>query len=835
MGKGYDYVRKVALEAAKAQMQKLVAQNAANPGDCQVGQLSAIPGNTTDGNTVQNMIANFPDGTSATVAVQGLPGDYVIVCAGIAVVPEPRQVQLDGLINNALILGFDSITNDLYVRKLGSALKYVIPKSLDGGAFAFDSRIDPTQFQGRFASDGKALMIGGFFQDIPTEIAPPGQGIIPFNPPVDGSNNGAYQVAYEGYSYHTFAQYAVFTDFSLSTDSNNVTSFNYGDSFGGYLDLTEETENKIAAPTQQGLGSAAVYRLYPSQADLYTPTQNTADGTAQFTEARFFPAVNQSFTTSGDPFTFLDSIEVEETYFNIATSGDLQTVWSNDGQTYPLFMGKGQLWGCTPSNLLYAFNVDATGTYTLDIVSDITYATLYKIDSQRMQTYSTFSFSIAARPDFGEDGEFADCYNNQLISQSYSNIYSPYYAYIQPFHNITFDRYIVNGNINPIGAEQIVISQGGTGTFLSDPNNPGKFLTVSGGLTAVETDFGPICAGGSECVYFVLTSVGPDGKGICGGPGETESCILCGYVTDNNFQVTDYDGTFFSIDDFGPLFESGGYGSFFIFNRDGGCNPPACSGANGFMSVMDSFFFNDSIEGSFDGYRFGRGIASFNSALTISPDPDNPGTFQIVDNYIGPSIAVSRLTSPLSQNHLYEVFRSTTNTTACVYQLADPYVLPMPQSQPSYQDLIDELNNPLAFDGVDVIDQNIIPPSAGGNNGSGGFDMFFWSSPYVTLAGGITVNQSNYVQPPDVFTDTILSPHGTWPFADQLLKGADSYVVQGYSFVQDEDGNIEETIVSYNIAPNGLTTKSTSAIASLKVTGEFVEDWILPLKVGNNA
>ena len=96
-GAGYNYVRKKAIEAAKAQLSKLSVQNTVNTGACQPAQLSA-----------DRTQATFPDGTTQTVVPQGLPGDYAIVCNSVATVPEPIGSFLDSA--NPLGYGIQLVT-----------------------------------------------------------------------------------------------------------------------------------------------------------------------------------------------------------------------------------------------------------------------------------------------------------------------------------------------------------------------------------------------------------------------------------------------------------------------------------------------------------------------------------------------------------------------------------------------------------------------------------------------------------------------------------------------------------------------------------------------------
>lgn len=836
MGKGYEFTKKEALDAARILLQKLIADNTVSPQDCQVGLLNST-----------RTQATLPDGSTIDVVPEGLPGTYALICNGLVVVPEPTQVNISGQSNQGYVLGFDEPTNEYYLRKIGSPNIAIIPKTLPITGEKLDDRIQLSDRGAKLASDGKALMIGGFYQDIPADY-----NFFDF----ENSNDNAYNgTPVPGYTYHTFANWIIFTGISITFDNaTSTTTFSYTNAFFGQKDLTEEAADKIPAPVQQGVGSSQVYRLFPSQADLYLPSLNTATGAAGYAHARFFPAAYETFTTVGDSFSFLVAQGLamgQPEFVTTSTSGEKQTYWINDGHTYPLFMGKDQPWGCTPSNLVFAFNIDSTtGNYVLDIVSDISYGTSYQIALDRIQTYNTWTFNLASGPFWC--GNSLNCYSTQIQQQNYTNILEnpTLYPFIPPFHNLHTDEYIINGITNvtgpifrssansPYGFPQINYASGGDRLSFGPLS---CFSHENGTTIATSTYFGDLCSSAFSdfpCLYFFITTTGDGGgaAGSCTGPGLTQTCHQCGYVSTGNYQITDWDGTFFSINDYGPLFTNAGLSGFFIFLRDGGCNPPSCPGSNNFMSVLDSFFFTFS-GGFFDAYRFGRGICAFNNIANIVPLHDFNNSYQSQDIYEGPSIVVSRLMSPLSQNHLYQVFRGPAGQKACTYQIADTYASPDANAGTvlGYQDLINELDNPLAYDGVDVIDsdiQNQVPVPGG----SSSFSAFCFATNYTDE--GIFVNQANFEQPPDVMTDKVLAPFGTWPFTDELLKGVDSYIIQGYSVLQttndDQTTTTREYIVTYTVDSTGLTeqTKVTSGLSNFQ--NEIVMDYLSPIKVEVN-
>lgn len=828
MGKGYDYTRKVALEAAKAQLDKLLSSNAVKKSDCQVGLISNDLGQVT-----------YADGTQQILTgIIGQIGQALIVCNGIAINPEPVQVQLDAGGSKGMIVGFNSSDKSYYLRNIGNPSKGMIPPGDPNNlSLTLDTRIADKDRSARISADGKALVIGGVFQDIPADY-----DFSKF----ENSNTNAYNpTPVPGYSYHTIVQYVIYTSPKLVTVTENgtaVTKFQFDQGFFGSLDVTEEATGKIPPPAQEGLGSSAVYRMFPSSADLNVPTQNTVTGAPAYSHARFFPAVFQSYITQGAPFTVFNPI-ANTNYTQVQTTGNMNTAWSGNGDSLPLFKGKDQPWGCTEAQFLFAFNIQTVedeansvpvDSYVLDVICDITYGTSFQIDSDNIQTYNEWAWQQPA--DLHGNVFFANCHSSQLASQNYINaITNPgLYPFIPPFHNLAADEYKIPGTITPKGLAlfepNLVYDQGGFGTFLINPDGSGD--VVSGSLTATFTNFGPLCNQGSNCIYFFLKGQGPDGSGQCRGPGLTETCDFCGYVTSNEYTIRDWDGTFFDITNFGPLFNAG-IGGFFIFPRDGGCAPPICPGTNGFMSVVDSFFL-DFTGGFFDAYRYGRGICAFNRMAVIAPVIAGTG-FEFVDQaYKGPTIVVSRLMSPLAQNHLYQTFRGSTNNTACTYQVVDPYVPPDADGQhvQNYQDLIDELNNPAAFDGQDVIDadiQNQVPVPGH----TIAFSAFFWGDNYTDE--GIAVDQSNFVAPPDVMTDKILSPHGTWPIPYTLIKGVDSYIVQSYDILTTTVGGVvtkQERIQIYNIAVDGLISTGRQSLGSYQLTEELILDWMLPISVG---
>lgn len=821
MGKGYDYVREVAIAAAQAQLAKLFKNNTLTPGDCQVGRLNQT-----------RTLATLPDGTQITVNPQGLVGDFAVICNGMAVVPEPTQVSTDDNRGAGLIIGFDQTAGQYYLRHIGSANKAVIPMSTPTN-FSLDERIVFADRSASLSADGKALMIGGVFQDIPKG----------WNPQENSAtfNNAIYRTPQPGYSYHTIAQWIIYLNPTVVVDAQGVVTFNYSDGFEGQLDLTDEAQDKIPAPIQQGLGSNAVYRLFPSHADLYLPTLNTVDGSAGYASARFFPASHMAMTSSTPDYELPKTPFPNAKFSNWTTSGDDQIQWSGDGHAYPLFRGKNQPWGCTPSNIQFVFNCGADGSYTLDIVSDISYATLYKIDFERIQAYNTFNYLYPAS--LSTSNNSGQCYTGHTLSQSFTYTIEEQYPFLLPFHNLGGDRYLVSGLGGPFlttPIPQIVYFQGGQGTFLGNDNHGHLLPPVAGSQTAVYTDFGPLCPG-FDCIYFSITAQGPDGSGGCRGPGLTESCDECGSPSTGNFQITDWDGTFFSINDYGPLFSGGlsglrpagaGFDVFFLFLREGGCNPPSCPGNQTTMSIIDNFFF-DFTGGGGDAYRFGRGICAFNKVAHIEKIPGtSPAQFAFQDQYQGPSITLSRLMSPLAQDHLYQSFRSpSTGATACTYQVADPYIPPTSgQNTVTWQQFLGELFNfdSIAYNGGNPFAED---PGALQNPASTreGFSAFFFAGNYTNDAQ--IVSATNFSQTPDVMTDKVLAPHGTWPFADQLLKGADSFIIQGMSgFV---DG--EEFIINYKIAADGQISIGKTISGPTPFAEETIMDFIAPLQVGNNA
>ena len=216
--KGFEFTQRAALAAAKIQIQKLLNNNTLDNGDCQVAQLSLSDSGSA--------LATFVDGSTQIVQCQGRPTGYALVCGGLAVVPEPTQIQLDSGGGSGYILGFTQATNTFYIRKIGSKVLFNIPSS----PVALDSRIftnssNNTNICARIAADGGALVIGGFYQDIPADF-----NVANYENSEDHPYDGA---PIEGFTYHTFANWIIYQGFALNTDAEGNTTFNYAFSSSG--------------------------------------------------------------------------------------------------------------------------------------------------------------------------------------------------------------------------------------------------------------------------------------------------------------------------------------------------------------------------------------------------------------------------------------------------------------------------------------------------------------------------------------------------------------------------------------------------------------------------
>jgi hypothetical protein len=795
MGSAYDYIKRQAIRNAKRKFSNVnTSTTNVNP----AYQIAKINQERTQ--------ATFADGTSQTISPAGIPNDYNIVMGGEAVQPAPNQYFLSGGSIKALVVGIMP-DDSFYIRQLGDDVLYQIPtKGLPGGGL--DPRILPSETQVKISPDGKAVLIGGSYQDIP----------------YTGAQEGAPQ---PGYTYRTYCNWILFTGVRPSenepsaggttTPSDYCKSFMlYSAATVGKLDVTSECDDKIPPPGQEEVGSASIYRLFASAGDLYLPSTNVVGPGVAYAYARFFPMVYNNYTTATRD-AIVGTYPTVQTVYGIKANGEEYINWSADAKGNAMFRYEGQPVSITRANLLYVLSQIRTDgpnadLYTVDIVGDFTYSAIYKIDSIRATTYDEWNFtapSVAAALCNTEQS----CYSTQLLYFTCDYEWYDEYPYVYPFYNTRDDEYVVNGQIF-FNTEQLVYTHGGTLTscFYNGPTPTSQ--TEAGSTTATYTNFGNICTGSAgpfDCRYFYLTQNG-DMENACGGGGITSSCGQCFRTPyTDTYNLRNFDGSGFNLVNVGIP----GMGNFFIFRGDGGCVSPACPGAQYFATFSATYYYNFSIPtGYFSAYRYSRSNVSMEKVM-VAPINGAGNT----GSYLGPAIIAYRLSSPMNQNHMYGGFRGLGGGTALVYQCADPYIPPTSDVPfPATITVEEILAHPEVFDGINVFG-NQYTYSAGE-----GYSAYFWCGPYYGTAIPVAPG-AQLLQHPDVFTDRILAPTGTFPFAEEYLKAVDSFVVEGLS---NRDGGLH--ITKYLIEETGLTAKSTVSVG-FNYPGEILLDYIQTIVV----
>lgn len=858
MGSGADYTRRVAREEALKSLQNYFVREANKSCCCQLAKL--------DGSKTKGTLAS---GQVVDIQPIGLPGQYCMTCPlhnskRAAIKPEPIQIHVDGNNSKAYIAGklpsiplvgqpirdtrsrstLSQITSSpFYIRKIGrsassDAKKYLIPINL------LDSRIDPATVQIRFSADGNALLIGGFFQDHPPEEL--------WGSQVSEGTGGCQGncTAIPGYDYHTYASWAVYAGISVNDAQDSGSFIDYEFSTSGIKDITLECFNKITAPQEQNLGSSSVYRLFPTLSDVLG-----ANGTGQVlgdsgyrldlngnpVDARFYPNTHDYYTWYGNPYDYIQPSSPFAHYYleSLHGSGDLRTIWSNDSNNNPLFINhRNSSIAITDSNLIYSFNGDGT-TYTVDIVGDISYATIYYVVSSDIRMEGNAQIRVvggASNTTFQ-----SNCDYSQRTYKEFDYTYQKEYPYLAISYNSFFDiNNMTNVNIlqrytQPVGPNIHQYSSSGTTTSTFTSGLELITNTSAGTSTSSLTSCGVGTIFSGEFVDWTYEEIG--GR-VCSGCDLSNAADYLFYASGDTHTVVNWDGSSITIID-DPVTPYAGLECFIphISTVTGQCNDQALS-----LGCCDQFFYGHIADNTYtqylqlntlgfvNSYRYGRGICSLEGVSTIVKS--NTGSYSASNSYIGPRIQISRLSSHSNQNHLLGAFRSRSGERACVYEAADPFTIEASAGLIDLTEYLDDFAAGLRgeenaffdalFNGENVL-QDLPTNRFNTSNketrpSDSGFCRYYWANPYVNTGNNLAI-PTNDVLPPDVFTDKILAGFGTFPvfieggqvyaiattpptswnlyypklepekppattlnlsFPCNQLKGVDSYVVNGY-------------------------------------------------------
>ena len=838
MGQGYDFVRRKALEQAKQQLQKLVANNITDKNPFQLARIN----NTQDE-------ATLPTGETVEVQIAGTPGQYATISNGLIIAPEPIQTQCDSAPSKAYIAGWDGTNH--YIRRVGSNQKFIIPET------GFDPRIDRNQIQIRISADGKGLLIGGFYLDYPPFSA--------YSYQISSGTGGCQGNcgSIPGYTYHTFAQYNVFMNFKLISPTEGAVpqALTYDYMYSGLKDLNADATGYIPAPVSRGFGSASIYRLFPTATDILGSSEGyRVDIAGNPVDARFFPEVYNTYTWSNPDWESPIDFFSPNFFYGMGGVGTMNTSWSNIGNpTLPLFYnGPGVPVAVEDSQILFVFAPNSDGTsYYIDVVSDTTFATLYKVDSVRYEINNTanyWRYSVGAHaecPNVVNIGNADELYYIEFVYELGSGVfddplYSQHYPYLSQFYQSFSDQWIISassyskglGNgTNTQEPQHTYANWGSITSYTKDPIagcvNDGGPLDFAMSRTICEATTFP---SGQNCVYW-------KGNGSAGwGGGLLSQSIyswIYNWVYTNTYQVINWDGSGATLTDtaFEYGFPSGleGFIAYFSIATCNGCSNPYSSFncyCGGFLSYMvDNSYRQYGFVGTgyINAYRYGRANASFEKIRTIRYDPQSKQYSSDSNDYLNnPAVALFRLTSHINQNRLYTAFRGTSGGTALSYQDSDPYTPPVASSGPplSYQQVIDALNGDAIYEGTNVF----YNPTDAYFEAYEPFYAYYYSSPYVANSVSF-INPENIQQPPEVVTDRLISPQGTWPFRNNLyLNAIDSLIVDGYN-IETVDGNRRETITEYTSDDTGLTVQTAVISGDYQIEGEVLKDYVLAIKL----
>lgn len=940
MGSGANYTRNQARkETLKALQNYYVKHKKYNVCACNIGKLNAARNKAT-----------LPDGTVVDVQPIGLPsGSFCMTCPlhsskRTTISPEPNTIHMDGGNHKGYIIEKDNIIDSLitglplldtrsgftisqlksspfYIRQIGrssesDSKKYRIPIQY------LDPKVDPGNIQIKLSADGKCLLIGGFYQNHPPERLYEDQIS-------QGSGGcGGNCQALEGYDYHTYASWTIFAGIDLDLNNLSETDIPFKSAHAGKKDLTNECYNKITAPQTKGLGSASVFRLFPTISDIQGVGSGSGEALGQGirvdtsgkpVDARFFPAEFDSYAWTGlhfdlrpgDPSWYLENYEyIQQGLFGGAS---LQTQWENDAKNHALFLNNGKSSiAIKDSNLVYSFNVDDTGTiYTVDIVGDISYATVYWVVSSDLNVYGTSRY----RTVYTSNSDVDCSYSQHTYSEFDYTYQADYYPWLSVFYNSFFDINIMDGTTTtpklyqPYGPR--IHEFKSFGSMSNDDPDNGFFQ--SGSATSSYT----------SCGLIQFNFDNPQLQELAWWthrqepPLTTPPCMACdfqgrarGYyflccVSDDVHSVSNWDGSSIVLlnDPNTPLYGIDCFQAPALITVSGQCGglfyPDHLSCCSQFYwgHAVDNTYrdIGQNTQGWINSYRYGRGISSFDSIMKVTSTSEGETYTASTSSYIGPAIQIARLSSHSNQNHVLNAFRSTTGGKACIYQCADPFTIDDVQSGvidlTQYMDdfaagLAGEENDfyDSLFNGENVLEESGRFASANQDSRPSNivFSRYFWSTPYVSIGTNMAVstNESLSALPPDVFTDRILAPFGTFPlfiedgkvfglatlppsqwnlldptftdpqhalqhttlnlnFPCNQLRPVDSFIINGYLKrniqVLNSDGSLKIVpttfLTRYNITETGSTAIAGTVQDHSILTNESVMDYLIPISI----
>jgi hypothetical protein len=634
-----------------------------------------------------------------------------------------------------------------------------------------------------------------------------------------------------------------------------------------------------------GLGDSAGSRFFPAVQQNYTYAQDdfvSSEGpvlpTMYFSNMGGSGTMDTSWTannpTPGIPQSGLDSsvplFQMERAWNflwnQIPNAGDT---------TWPEFSSIGTK-DCDLFFVLQSIDITPVGSnttstaYVVDFNANYSIATTFSIANDYITTNDTGNYdyqqpSDELPPGCGDGHGYGYGYWSNVFYNNYNTTFEPTFPFypallVTPTGQYTYPGVpvaIFDVNGNPI-------------TTINDASNVDP-LQFEGITKEIYTQGGPTGSGEFECCACCegecvgCGTSSPLPAGGCGPPGCGPSCIyqagngsqtitfyLCPYTnsegdktwcffpnnvdtslnqvghagglvgsgldffgmwTTNTYDNTDYDGEQFESTDIpsfpgnSVIFTNTPDEANFCYQQSPGCLP---SFNADFAGIGGCPFFPIQLQtaGLVKDYRYGRGNASFVGAMQVQMDSAAQGPPLFTDKSITYDDGQTLVPTVLyvlynsnAQNYMWTGFRSpSTGNTALVYQNAAP----------------------------------VTPTSNFWTPGFEGIEFWNYSSPYITNVE-VPVDPENNQNPPDVFTDAILAPSGTWPFPANYLKGVDSFWVESY-YVSNSGSTDKETITLYQISdgtgntPAGEISQYSSVSGTIQAAaqGEVLYDYILP-------
>jgi hypothetical protein len=842
-GAGYNYVRKMAIEAAKAQLAKLTVGTAAiNTQDC-CQPASLDPTGT---------VATFADGTSQTVTPQGLPGSYNVICQGVNTYPEPQQFMLDGSKKKGYLLArtgtldgtldptFGTVGSCLYVKPLGSSLLYQLPQILP-------SFIPPSQYQGVFSNNGNNLLV--------------------------------FSASYNPISGDNYLYYSVFPTFQTTTQDPNQPNYVY--QYTSYV-------NADGTTTQNGVSQtwAATASSYVTAPGLALQSYNM---TNTIREVSVVPKQGEQYADSiYQAFQNQDQSNFERFNPIVTEQIDYYGEGSGNSQSYPFFFESQTLGGNdldtvswqadTNNQLMFSdFAVNLGDDLTVQVLAGGVNTAIYYIDSENFQcvltnTDDSFAFCEGCPEDVTSTqtsvGNFSYIYNFDYFYPKYSwtvnGPANPNNASVQ-INGLWDSLKKINGYITLTTESDTQIGSisnpDGCGADSGVP--PGYYIeeTINPGLTfllVAEGDAYPDVAQ-TSLPGFISKSPFAGCNGGVGGPQTTYGggSIGTDQITSVPYTAnidTYFDGT---VNNDSP-------GSLVVFNdqipapdiwcsakdSDGnyllnlnGCfcgNEPGPLPPNQYFSCInyttncDTFLQEGPAANVFAWESAGFLLTQIASGNTID------GTLSPAYGFHYP------LTSQIDTLVPSKLFRNQLTTSAGEVQQSFGVVYNVTTQQASgasYGNLTSNtyVNNALANMGLDLATAESLGLTLSDlqDLGGGGGDTSTTLTAYYCL-----LNNSNYgynfstiavmAQLPDVTSDQLMFPYGTFPYTAKYLKAVSSYQFLGYS-TKIVSGNTVDMLTLYNVQNesfpifSGLTANVTTgkSATGINLTSDLIMDFTI--------